>query len=638
MSQAVITTAFERLKAQQAASGAAVVLDGFIFAHVPNLDDTTPIDPTEAIPAAAQIVHRADVSMTGVVNENAVVYSVTLGTSVGDFDFNWVGLVNKASNTLAMIVHAPVQNKVANASGVQGNVLTRSFLMEYDGAKKQTEITTPAATWQIDFTARLAGMDDRVRVENVDMYGHGVFLGDGFLVKRNGNNYSITVGSGYVGGLRTSIASDQTLAVTTKPVKVWVDTCFTGTLTSVWQVQTAVTLADTLADYVKDDVKHYVFAVATINADGSVTDLRPNARFLRQDQNLQDIQDKAKARAALELKNAALKEIGLNDGQVPEAQNVFKNVPIKTITDGDDFNTFTITGYYNISTDDLLKISHRPVNKDGTALYSYGHLIVFSDGYVVTQVYISHDAEVAQRQSWGNNWKDWSVSYTSKKPPTPTDVGALPSDGNAVSATKLVTARKIAGKLFDGSADITLGPDDVDSLPGYVLGGIVDGGSFAAHIIPGFYWTSIDNSSTVADMPVRRNGTPCYGYGSLFVIPAGNAITQIYVSDNGDFATRQYWGNWHVWKVMYSEASRPTPDDIGAYTKAEVDAHFVADVQLGAGTSVTTWNTSGKWPNSPGYIITSVFKDNMDQNLDGVVYAPLQKKVGSQWYTVQGGV
>lgn len=274
MSQTVITTAFEQLKAQQAASGAAVVLDGFIFANVPNLDITSPIDPAEAIPPAAQIVHREDVALTGVVNDNAVVYSVTLGATIGDFDFNWVGLVNKTSNTLAMIVHAPVQNKVANASGVQGNVLTRSFLMEYDGAKKETQITTPAATWQIDFTARLGGMDERQRLENVDIYGDGAFFDDGFLVKRSGNNYSVTTGTGYVGGLRTVLPADQALTVTTKPVKVWVDTCFTGTLTSIWQVQTTITMADTLADYVKNGVQHYVFSVAQINADGSVTDLR----------------------------------------------------------------------------------------------------------------------------------------------------------------------------------------------------------------------------------------------------------------------------------------------------------------------------------------------------------------------------
>ncbi|TBM00360.1 hypothetical protein EYY93_11335, partial [Hafnia paralvei] len=74
-----------------------------------------------------------------------------------------------------------------------------------------------------------------------------------------------------------------------------------------------------------------------------------------------------------------------------------------------------------------------------------------------------------------------------------------------------------------------------------------------------------------------------------------------------------------------------------AYTKSESDARYVSDVQLGAGTRVTTWNSSGNWPNRAGYIITSVFKDAKDQNFDGVHYAPLQKKVGSTWYTVNGG-
>ncbi|MEZ2604352.1 phage tail protein, partial [Kluyvera intermedia] len=71
---------------------------------------------------------------------------------------------------------------------------------------------------------------------------------------------------------------------------------------------------------------------------------------------------------------------------------------------------------------------------------------------------------------------------------------------------------------------------------------------------------------------------------------------------------------------------------------AECDARYVVDVQLGAGTSKTTWNASGNWPKTAGYVITSVWKDSMDQNLDGVVYAPLQKKIGSTWYTVSGGL
>lgn len=85
-------------------------------------------------------------------------------------------MLNKASGTLAMIVHAPLQQKLKTAEGQQGNVLTRSFLMEYNGAQAETGINTPAETWQIDFTARMAGMDERQRLENIDIFGAAAFL------------------------------------------------------------------------------------------------------------------------------------------------------------------------------------------------------------------------------------------------------------------------------------------------------------------------------------------------------------------------------------------------------------------------------------------------------------------------------
>lgn len=157
MSQTAITLAFEHWKAQQGATGEPVLLDEFVFANVPGLNPNIPVDRNEALPPVEQIVHRQPVTRTGVVNENGVVYSAVLGADVGDFSFNWIGLVSKASGTLAMIVHAPVQQKLKTAEGQQGNVLTRSFLMEYNGAQTETGISTPAETWQIDFTARMAG-------------------------------------------------------------------------------------------------------------------------------------------------------------------------------------------------------------------------------------------------------------------------------------------------------------------------------------------------------------------------------------------------------------------------------------------------------------------------------------------------
>lgn len=275
MSQAVITKVFSEWKAQQAINNQPVTLDEFIFAYIPGLDADKPIDNTETTPAADKIVYRQAVSKSGVVNENSVVYSVTLGADVGDFDFNWIGLANKATGTLAMIIHAPTQRKIKNANGQQGNVLVRSMLMEYSGAREATEITTPAETWQIDFTARLAAMDERQRRENIDLYGAAAFFDSGYLVAKSGNQFFVTKGAGYVAGLRAELPADLNINAAAKPTKVWLDVSWTGTLTSEWVVQSKITVAADLADYVLGGVQHYVFAVASIDAAGNITDLRP---------------------------------------------------------------------------------------------------------------------------------------------------------------------------------------------------------------------------------------------------------------------------------------------------------------------------------------------------------------------------
>ncbi|MEI7181672.1 hypothetical protein WCT65_21785, partial [Pectobacterium carotovorum] len=52
--------------------------------------------------------------------------------------------------------------------------------------------------------------------------------------------------------------------------------------------------------------------------------------------------------------------------------------------------------------------------------------------------------------------KSWARIYSDQDKPTADDIGALSTEGTAVSATKLATPRKINGVEFDGSKDITL--------------------------------------------------------------------------------------------------------------------------------------------------------------------------------------
>ncbi|HDL7334538.1 TPA: phage tail protein [Yersinia enterocolitica] len=283
MSQTAITFAFEQWKAQEAAAGNTVVLDEFVLAYVPGLDHTAPINRTETLPPEAQIVHRQAVNKIGLVNDNAVVYSVTMGTEIGDFDFNWIGLVNKASGTVAMIVHAPTQRKVANVTGQQGNVLTRSFLMEYNGAATATGITTPAETWQIDFTARLTGIDEMQRLINVDNYGPGAFFGAAYLVAKNGAQFFVTKGTGYISGIRADLPANLNIAVPAAATKVWADVSLQGNITSQWEAVIKITVAPTLANYSQSGFMHYVFAVASIDAAGNITDLRPKGSLTEQE-------------------------------------------------------------------------------------------------------------------------------------------------------------------------------------------------------------------------------------------------------------------------------------------------------------------------------------------------------------------
>ncbi|EPU0993424.1 phage tail protein [Cronobacter turicensis] len=456
MSQTVITLAFEQWKAKQGVTGEAILLDEFVFASVPGLNPDAPISRSETLPPAAQIVHRQAVSRKGVVNENAVVHSVVLGADVGDFSFNWIGLMNKASGTLAMVVHAPVQQKLKTKAGQQGNVLTRSFLMEYNGAQAETGINTPAETWQIDFTARLAGMDERQRLENIDVFGAAAFMGDGWLVGKTGTQYFVTPGIGYVQGLRAQLAASQNITVTTKPVKVWLDLSWEGSLVSTWQVKSKVTVAASLADYVQNGVQHYVFALASIDTNGVITDLRPKGSLAGQDardamkkheqsRNHPDATLNAKGFTQLssaldseaEDRAATPKAVkAANDnasGRVPSgrtvngralsedititAQDIFDGQSV-SIGSAADLNAYTVPGlYYQLANSQAANGKNYPEAVAGS-LEVYKHA-------GITQIYrVFNNSRAYIRTAFNGSWSAWSQQYDEANRPTAGDVGA----------------------------------------------------------------------------------------------------------------------------------------------------------------------------------------------------------------------
>ncbi|CAI8979241.1 Phage tail protein [Pseudomonas sp. IT-P100] len=273
---ASITLAGESLIAQKQAANAGLKVAKFIFANVPGLDPNGPVDRAAAKPAAAQIVYTYAIpdDNAGYVNPNQVVYSSQIGSDVGDWDFNWIGL-ESTEGTLFAVAYVPVQQKRRNIPPLQiGNNLTRNFLVVFDGAQALTGITIDANTWQHDFTVRLAGIDERERQSNRDVYGRACFFGSSLQVEKVGAAYQVKPGTAYVEGIRVARSAALPIVPPALPTTAWLDVSLQRELSDVvasWQV---VFGADK-ADYTDSaGALHYCVAIADLVNSNTLTDRR----------------------------------------------------------------------------------------------------------------------------------------------------------------------------------------------------------------------------------------------------------------------------------------------------------------------------------------------------------------------------
>ncbi|MEH6649990.1 MAG: phage tail protein [Motiliproteus sp.] len=269
------TNAGRNLIAQKQGAGQPLALDRFVLANIAGLDHSAAVDQNEVLPQPGDIVWQGAVSASGYVNPDQVVYSLLLGSTLGDFSFNWVGLLAD-DDTLVAVSYVPTQLKTATSGTATGNNLTRNFLLAFTDAQDTTNITVQAGTWQIDFNARLDGIDDRERLANLELYGRQRFFNDGLLVEESAGSYSIKAGSGFVGGLRVELANDLALADPgVLPKDVWLDVALTGDLTGKAISITAVISSSAQVDTTDGvNINHYLEKIGTIEANGTVTDLR----------------------------------------------------------------------------------------------------------------------------------------------------------------------------------------------------------------------------------------------------------------------------------------------------------------------------------------------------------------------------
>ncbi|HBA7188325.1 TPA: phage tail protein [Escherichia coli] len=270
----IITEQYEHWCANQIISGKPARPDTFVFAYIPGQDESAEIPRDETLPDESMIQYRAPVTQYGLLSPNAAAFSVILDTTVGDFEYNWIGLLNEESSVLCMIVHTPRQQKIKTANGVQGNNLIRTFSMEFDGAAAAMHIDVSADVWQIDFTARLAGMDEARRLLAFDHYGEAAFLGSGFQVSYQDGTASIAAGTGYVGGLRVSLREPYSLPATVGDT-IWIDASWQGFVTGEWNTVFTFCVRQEHASYTDGSgFRHFVAPLAKLTSEGP-QDLRP---------------------------------------------------------------------------------------------------------------------------------------------------------------------------------------------------------------------------------------------------------------------------------------------------------------------------------------------------------------------------
>ncbi|EKF3794392.1 TPA: tail fiber protein [Escherichia coli] len=194
--------------------------------------------------------------------------------------------------------------------------------------------------------------------------------------------------------------------------------------------------------------------------------------------------------------------------------------------------------------------------------------------------------------------------------------------GNAATATKLKTARKIAGVGFDGSSDISISAKNVNAFALRQTGNTVNGDTSV-----GWNWDSGAYNALIG------------GASALilhFNINAGSCpAVQFRVNyKNGGISyrsARDGYGFELGWSDFYTTTRKPSAGDVGAYTKAECNSRFITGIRLGGLSSVQTWNGPG-WSDRSGYVVTGSVNGNRDELIDTTQARPIQYCINGTWY------
>ncbi|MEM5511873.1 phage tail protein [Pseudoalteromonas sp. AS84] len=146
----IMTNAGKSYITTRALQNSGLDVKELVLANIPNLNESAERNPNESMPSTLQIVYRRNIDTSGYVDSNTVAWAVILEQDVGDFDYNWIGLVTE-DGTLLAIDYLPLQRK---RQGVN-NVHNRSFVLKFAAAAALARITIPAQSWMFDYSPQI---------------------------------------------------------------------------------------------------------------------------------------------------------------------------------------------------------------------------------------------------------------------------------------------------------------------------------------------------------------------------------------------------------------------------------------------------------------------------------------------------
>ncbi len=150
----IMTNAGKSYITTRALQNSGLDVKELVLANIPNLNESAERNPNESMPNTLQIVYRRNIDTSGYVDSNTVAWAVILEQDIGDFDYNWIGLVTQ-DGTLLAIDYLPLQRK---RQGVN-NVHNRSFVLKFAAAAALARISIPAQSWMFDYSPQIDALN-----------------------------------------------------------------------------------------------------------------------------------------------------------------------------------------------------------------------------------------------------------------------------------------------------------------------------------------------------------------------------------------------------------------------------------------------------------------------------------------------